>query len=172
MKMSTLAGLFGTPTKEQEEETQPYAWSPIVNTPAGAPPTASTHQLLAKRAKPSSPNIVTIPDSVDEGRSTPSTPMNEQTTQPLSDTSAGTVYIPGNVGELPLYSSVREQSQTDIPARATATSLRTQAAEAIALKLEYIHLIRELHSLVVCGALSQDQYQTQLDVILGQMLAL
>ena len=137
--MSVLAGLFGTPTKEQEEEeTQPYAWSPIINTPAGAPLTASTHQFLAKRAKPSSPNFVTISDSVDEVRSTPSTPMHEQTMQPLSDTSAGTVYIPDNVGDLPVYSSVREQSQTDISARATATSLRTQAADAIALKLEYI----------------------------------
>lgn len=97
--------------------------------------------------------------------------MLEQTTPPLSDTLASTVYIPNNVGDLPLYFSVCEQSQMDIaPARAIAASL--QAAEAIALKLKYIHLIRELHSLLVCCSLSQDQYQTQLDIILGQMLAL
>ena len=38
MKMSVLAGLFGTFTEEQDqEETRPYVWSPTINTPKGAP---------------------------------------------------------------------------------------------------------------------------------------
>jgi len=58
-------------------------------------------------------------------------------------------------------------------ATATLSELDHESTKVgIALKLMYINLIKALHSFLVCGAISYDEYQVELDRILVQMLAL
>ena len=124
--------------------------------------------------------VETVPDSEAdvEGNATLSTTISGsgQTSLP----SISFQEIPKNPSGMPNYDCDPKKSQTGIiPSSPKATVTLAEldhdhesAKVAIALKLMYINLIKELHSLLVCGAISHDEYQVQLDHILGQMLAL
>ena len=132
--------------------------SPIVNTPAAYPvvaPKASTPLPSPKRVKLSS-FVETVPDSESdvEGNATQSTTISGsgQTSLP----SISFQEIPQNPSGLPNYDCDAKKSQTGIiPASPKATATLAEldhdhesAKVAIALKLMYINLIKELHSLL------------------------
>lgn len=165
---------------QDEEDTQPYEWSPIINTPAPVVArTASTPLRGKKRANsPSSLDaspVIAVSSKENEGSSPVHANNQTNLLSSLDNSNDDTVEIPANVAGLPCYASDndREQLQTLTGTTNASTTPFVQCAkEAIALKLLYIRLIKELHSLLVCGALSRTEYQTQLDIILGQMATL
>ena len=71
-----------------------------------------------------------------------------------------------------LHETDPEQTSIASPMTQPTSSTCVAAGEAITLKLRYICLIKELHNLLVSGAISCAEYQLQKDDILGQMLAL
>ena len=186
--MSAVKGLFGSfeselyPKHEEKHDSQTQLLSPIVNMPAGYPvvaPKASTPLPSPKRAKLSS-FVETVPDSEAdvEGNATLSTTISGSGQTSLLSISFQK--IPQNPSGLPNYDCDPKKSQTGIiPASPKATATLAEldhyhesAKVAIALNHMYINLIKELHALLMCGAISRTEYQAQLDIILGQMAAL
>ena len=182
--MSAVKGLFGSfeselyPKHEEKHDSQTQSLSPIVNTPAGYPvvaPKASTPLPSPKKAKLSS-FVETVPDSEAdvEGNATLSTTISGSGQTSLLSISFQE--IPQNPSGLPNYDCDPKKSQTGIiPASPKATAEldhdHESAKVAIALNLMYINLIKELHALLMCGAISHTEYQAH-HIILGQMAAL
>ena len=165
--MSAVKGLFGSfesepdPKREEEHESD-VAMSPIVNTPAGYPgiaPKASTPLPSPKRAKLSS-LLETVPDTVVDTEVI----INETLSTTVSGSGQTLPSISFDISQNPtgLPNCDPKQSQTGIcpqNPKATVTLAHTDhayesARAAISLKLLYINLIKELHGLLVCGAIS------------------
>ena len=84
------------------------------------------------------------------------------------------VHTPVSEGHSVLSLHMTDPEQASIASPMTQPTSSTCAAvgEAITLKLRYICLIKELHNLLVSGAISCEEYQLQKNIILGQTLAL